>query len=373
MVNQQVLRGGASVTPTGHARLTYRNFFPASARWAFSGLRLARDADVSDARKLPAAPASVQLVPAADLASEKGFAKDVLAALRSRPRVLSPKYFYDEAGSLLFEEICRTREYYPTRAEAGLLRRCAGQMAALIPDGAALIEFGSGASEKTRLLLDATPRLAAYVPIDICADAMKRACEQLRERYPGLQLTPVVGDFTQPLSLPRQLMSQPRVGFFPGSTLGNFAPEEAVAFLRNARQVLGRQALFIVGVDLVKDPALLRAAYDDAGQVTARFNKNLLARMNRELNADFDLERFRHEARWNEQEKRIEMHLVSQADQQVTVAGQTFDFQAGESLHTENCHKFSPASLTGLAARAGWKVSHQWVSDAPEVALFCLR
>ncbi|WP_263263344.1 ergothioneine biosynthesis protein EgtB [Pseudomonas sp. RIT-PI-S] len=373
MVNQLILRGGASVTPPGHSRPSYRNFFPASARWAFSGLRLARD---SAGKRQPEPPrGSMSEVPAPREASAEGegFAAHVLAALNTRPRQLSPKYFYDEAGSLLFEAICRTAEYYPTRAEMALLRGCVGEMAALIPEGAALVEFGSGASEKTRLLLDAAPQLGAYVPIDICREALAGACEQLRQAYPALQLAPLADDFTRALHLPAQVARLPRVGFFPGSTLGNFTAEQAAAFLRGARRLLGRDAVFIIGVDLVKDPAILRAAYDDAEQVTARFNKNLLVRMNRELGANFNLEHFHHEARWNAVEQRIEMHLVSACEQQVTVHGQAFTFAQGETLHTENCHKFTPASFTALAARGGWKVSHQWVSEAPEVALFCLR
>ncbi|MBA1245184.1 ergothioneine biosynthesis protein EgtB [Pseudomonas japonica] len=372
MVNQMVLRGGANITPPGHSRETYRNFFPSSARWAFSGLRLARDS--RSPRSLGGARDTLAEVPqpVSEHTEDAGLQADVLTAMRSNPRQLSPKYFYDEAGSRLFEDICNTPEYYPTRAEIDLLQRCAGEIASLLPPGAALVEFGAGASEKIRLLLDAAPHLAAYVPIDICADALQRASNQLREAYPSLKLIPLVDDFTRALRLPEQIGKCPCVGFFPGSTLGNFTPDEAVAFLRGARRLLGRGASFIVGVDLVKAPEILEAAYDDAAQVTARFNKNLLVRINRELGADFNLDQFRHEARWNSAAQRIEMHLVSTTDQAVTIAGERFMFAAQESLHTENCHKFTPASLAGLAARAGWKVSHQWVSDAPEVALFRL-
>lgn len=372
MVNQQVLRGGASITSAGHTRLTYRNFFPASARWAFSSLRLARDVEStpggSSGRDTLAEAASS--VPTADV--NTSFAADVLAGLRAYPRALSPKYFYDEVGSRLFEAICQTPEYYPTRAEMALLRQCAGELAALMPEGTALVEFGSGASDKVRLLLDAAPHVQAYVPIDICADALQRAGEALGNAYPHVQMIPLVDDFTQAMHLPSAVARAPKVGFFPGSTLGNFTAEGAVTFLRNARRLLGRGARFIVGVDLVKDTAVLQAAYDDAAQATAGFNKNLLTRINRELGGTFDLDRFTHEARWNVDARRIEMHLVSTAHQQVTVAGEAFIFLPGESIHTENCHKFTPASLTGLAAQAGWKVSHQWISASPEVALFCL-
>ena len=363
MINQMVLRGGASVTSPGHARPAYRNFFAPGLRWMFSAVRLARDTR----------PALCN-GPETDGQDEerKAFAADVIVGLSAPQKNLSPKYFYDTLGSQLFEAICEAPEYYPTRAEAALLGSVAAQMAALIPDNAALIEFGSGASEKTRLLLDATPHLGAYVPIDICPNALDRACEQLRSAYPKLEIAPQVDDFTRVMRLPEATRDRPRVGFFPGSTLGNFTHDQAVDFLRATHHLLGRGARFIIGVDMVKDRAVLEAAYDDAGQVTARFNKNLLTRINRELGADFNLETFTHKAVWNAQYARIEMHLISQRDQIVHAAGQTFAFKAGESLHTENSHKFTVPSFTALAAQAGWKVSHQWLSDDPQVALFCL-
>ena len=363
MINQMILRGGASVTSPGHSRPTYRNFFAPGLRWMVSAVRLARDAR-------PAVCSG----PEADRqeVAHRAFATDVKQGLSAPQKSLSPKYFYDTLGSQLFEEICEAPEYYPTRAEAGLLKRVAHELAALIPAGAALVEFGSGASEKTRLLLDATPQLGAYVPIDICPNALQRACEQLRDAYPRLEIAPQVDDFTRVMHLPGAIGQRPRVGFFPGSTLGNFTPAQAVDFLRATHHLLGRHARFIIGVDMVKDPAVLEAAYDDAAGITARFNKNLLTRMNRELEADFDLAAFEHRAIWNAAQARIEMHLVSTRDQIVHAAGQAFAFKAGESLHTENSHKFTVQSFTGLAAQAGWKVSHQWLSDDPQVALFCL-
>jgi dimethylhistidine N-methyltransferase len=363
MINQMVLRGGASVTSPDHARPAYRNFFAPNQRWMFSAVRLARDSR----------PALCNGPETEGQDEErKAFAADVIVGLSASQKTLSPKYFYDTLGSQLFEDICEAPEYYPTRAEAALLTRVAAQMSALIPDDAALIEFGSGASEKTRLLLDATPQLGAYVPIDICPNALQRACEQLRSAYPTLQIAPQVDDFTKVMHLPEVTRERARVGFFPGSTLGNFTRPQAVEFLRATHYLLGRGARFIIGVDMVKDSAILEAAYDDAGQVTARFNKNLLTRMNRELDADFDLDTFTHKALWNAEHARIEMHLISQRDQIVHAAGQAFAFKAGESLHTENSHKFTVESFTALAAQAGWKVSHQWLSDDPQVALFCL-
>lgn len=366
MCNQFVLRGGCQFTPPAHARLTYRNFFPASARWARSGLRLARDAR-------PAALHPVGGGTGSALSPLAQFRRDVLAGLGGQPKWVAPKYFYDAAGSQLFEDICRLPEYYPTRAETALLRRIAPELASLIPAAAALVEFGSGASEKTRLLLDAAPHIGAYVPIDISDSALEGACLALKKRYPQLQLAPLVQDFTQPLQVPAALAGRPRVGFFPGSTLGNFSHEEAVAFLRGARQALGRDACFILGVDMLKPLAPLLAAYDDAAGVTAAFNKNLLARINRELGADFDLAAFDHQARWNAQHERVEMHLVARTAQAVNLDGQMFRFAAGESLHSENSHKFSVERVVALAAQAGWKVAGQWLSDAPQVGMFLLR
>jgi dimethylhistidine N-methyltransferase len=306
-------------------------------------------------------------------AAADGFAADVILGLSARNKQLPPKYFYDATGSRLFGEICRTDEYYVTRSESVLLRNIAAEIAAGIPNGAALVEFGSGESAKTRLLLDAAPQLSTYVPIDISADALYEASARLSQDYPQLSIAPVVADFTGHFRLPAAVDGHPRIGFFPGSTIGNFDRDGAVRFLRSVRQGLGMRAALLVGVDLIKDPSTLIAAYDDSGGVTARFNKNILTRINRELGGDFDLDAFDHLALWNAAHSRVEMHLVSRKDQIVNAAGNAFAFRRGERLHTENSHKFSVAMFTRLAAEAGWFAYKTWISDAPRVAVFRLE
>lgn len=351
MANQMVLRGGAFATPPGHARPSYRNFYYPEQRWMFSGVRLARD--LKD--------------------GAESFERDLTVALSRSRKAISPKWFYDERGSALFEEITRLPEYYPTRTEAALLKAIAPELAAEIPDGAVLIEFGSGASEKTRTVLDAVRGLFAYVPVDISVEALAEAADRIRADYPGLVVEPLAGDFTGPLDPPELLKGRPRVGFFPGSTIGNFEPEEARAFLRAVRMLLGPGAVFVVGVDLVKDAETLERAYDDAAGVTAAFNKNLLVRANGELGADFDLDAFAHRAVWNPARSRVEMHLVSLRDQVVSVAGRSFAFVEGETLHTENSHKFTPEGFEALAESAGWRKARAWTSTGPAFAVFLLK
>ena len=239
------------------------------------------------------------------------FARDVIAGLTARPKRLSPKYFYDEAGSRLFEEITALPEYYPTRCELSILRAHAADMADLLPPKTALIEFGSGSSKKARLMLDAAPAIEAYVPVDISAEWLSEEAARLRRDYPRLAVLPVAADFTQAFPCRDAIAALARAGFFPGSTIGNFETHQACAFLQHAARILGPDALLIVGIDLVKDAKTLTAAYNDAAGVTAKFNLNLLARINRELGADFDLSKFCHQAFYNRERQRIEMHLAS--------------------------------------------------------------
>ena len=285
------------------------------------------------------------------------FASDVIAGLSAQPKTLLPKYFYDAAGSQLFEDITQLPEYYPTRTELGILRANARQLAELAPKDAALIEFGAGSAVKAKILLNAAPQIGAYVPVDISAEFLADEARRLERDVPRVAVFPVAADFTTAFELPAAVRHRPCIGFFPGSTIGNFEPPQAKAFLRKAARILGPDALFIVGADRVKDEDILHAAYNDAAGVTARFNLNLLTRINRELGGDFDLAAFRHDARYNRSLARIEMHLESTARQVAHVRNVAFHFAPGETIHTESSHKFTVASFTALAADAGWAVS----------------
>lgn len=294
------------------------------------------------------------------------FARALLAGLAQRPRAVAPKFFYDAAGSALFDRICELPEYYPTRTELEILSRHARAMADCIGRDAELVEFGAGSSRKVRLLLDALEGrgVRRYVPVDISVEHLAGAVARLRADYPGLEVLPLAADFTRPLGLPGRggAPAARRVGFFPGSSIGNFTPAEAEAFLRTTAPLLAGGGL-LIGVDLVKDPAVLHAAYNDAEGVTAAFNLNLLARANRELGADFDLDGFAHYAYYEPRLRRVEMHLHSRRAQRVRVCGRAFDFAEGESLHTENSCKYSVEGFRALARRAGFAPGAVWCDD----------
>jgi dimethylhistidine N-methyltransferase len=318
-------------------------------------------------------PALARVAPTLEPAkTAAAFAADVLAGLQAEPKSLPAKYFYDSAGSRLFDLISQSPEYYPTRTELGILREHAADIAARLPDQGALVEFGSGSSIKASILLSAAPQLAAYVPVDISSEVLHHEAEVLRRSFPDLTVVPVDADFCQPFELPAELARLARAGFFPGSTIGNFEPHEACTFLRNAGRILGRGAAFIVGVDLVKDRAVLHAAYNDAAGLTAKFNLNLLARINRELGANFNLNCFEHHAFFNRERSRIEMHLASVKRQKVKILGETIEFRAGETIHTENSYKYTPASFTALARGSGWTVQALWTDEKKYFAVYFL-
>jgi dimethylhistidine N-methyltransferase len=302
-----------------------------------------------------------QQPPDAEAADHDHFSADVLHGLAKTPKRVPAKYFYDDAGSLLFERITDLPEYYPTRCEMSILRERAAEIAKLIPDGAALVEFGAGANKKARILLQAAPQIGVYVPVDICGEMIAREAAELRPDFPQLKVIPVTADFTQDFDLPAEVKAAPlRVGFFPGSTIGNFEPHEAAKFLRHAGRILGSGAILIIGVDLIKPVEVLKAAYNDKAGITAKFNLNLLKRINRELGGTFKLDCFEHHAFYNRERNRIEMHLASLKRQKVKVAGETIDFRAGETIHTENSYKYSVESLSALARGVGWAPAGAW-------------
>jgi dimethylhistidine N-methyltransferase len=292
----------------------------------------------------------------ADEGSE--FLGDLQRALAGPPHAISPKYFYDAEGSRLFDRICDLPEYYPTRTERALLVEHADAIAQVAGTGADLVEFGAGSCSKVRLLLPALqPR--RYLPIDISTEHLVEAAVGLRREHPGLHVQPVAADYTATVRLPDPLPGARRVGFFPGSTIGNFTPEEALQFLRGTARLL-RGGGLLLGADLVKDPAVLHAAYNDAQGVTAAFNLNLLARANRELGTSFDLDAFWHSAFYNAAQQRIEMHLVSRVRQEVVVGGERYVLDQGQALHTENSYKFSIDGLRRLAIQAGFRPGPVW-------------
>ena len=290
---------------------------------------------------------------------------EALAGLSRPQKTLPAKLFYDDAGCRLFQRITELPEYYVTRTEFSVLRRIAPELAMLLPSRGLLVEYGASEESKAELLLrqnhhDGAALFQVYVPIDIAAPALQSLRNRLQYSHPELGVHPIAMDFQCPLELPPTLSSLPRLGFFPGSTIGNMEPAEARRFLTQARQTLGAGARFLIGVDLRKDPEVLVPAYDDSAGVTAAFNRNLLVRLNRETDADFDPGAFDHLALWNARESRIEMHLVSRHQQLVHVGGHRIRFAAGETIHTENSYKHSPEGFASLATAAGWEHSTMW-------------
>jgi len=300
---------------------------------------------------------------------DRSVADAALAGLQAPRKTLPAKLFYDEEGCRLFYKITELPEYYLTRAEQAPLAEASAHVAQCLPAGSALVEYGASSEDKALPLLDARNRngdaiFSRYVPIDIAAPALDGMRSRLASTHPALSVMPVIADFTEPVALPQTLGGQPSLGFFPGSTIGNLEPNQAAAFLRRARAALAPGSQFLLGADMRKDPAVLLPAYDDPAGVTAAFNLNLLARLNREAGANFDLARFRHRAVWNDAESRIEMHLVSTADQTVHVAGVAIAFAPGETIHTENSYKHAPERMASIAARGGWRLARRWTDRA---------
>jgi dimethylhistidine N-methyltransferase len=311
----------------------------------------------------PASGTSLKSVPAPP-ATDPQFEAEVLEGLDDDPKHIPSIWLYDRRGSELFEEITEVAEYYPTRTETRLLAGLAPELESEIGGVHTLVEIGSGSSRKTRLLLAAMHSLKRYVPVDISAEFLHDAAAGLARDFPHVDVQPVVADFTQPFGLPAAGAatddSAGNLGFFPGSTIGNFTPDAATALMTQLGRTLGARSRLLIGVDTTQDPALLIPAYDDAAGVTADFDLNLLDRINRELDGDFDRRGFRHLARHDPQHGRIEMHLVSQRAQQVRVRGRTFTFAAGETIHTENCYKYSPAKFLQMAHAAHWRCERSW-------------
>lgn len=292
------------------------------------------------------------------------FASDVLDGLRARPRRLKSKYFYDERGSKLFDEICRLDEYYLTRCETRIMRKFASEMGQQLGPRVQVVEYGSGSSIKTRTLLDALIDPVAYVPVDISYEHLMRSAGAIADDYPNLEVMPLCADFTQPFAPPSPDRKPERIAvYFPGSTIGNFDEEHALMLLRQIRHQCGERGDLLIGFDLQKDRKIMEAAYNDARGVTAQFNLNLLHRMNRELDADFDLDRFEHLAYYNEASEAIETYIVSRADQVVTVAGEDFRFSEGERISTEYSHKYTIEGFAELAARVGLEFDQHWTDS----------
>jgi L-histidine Nalpha-methyltransferase len=301
---------------------------------------------------------------------DQTFLDDVVAGLSSNPKTLPCKYLYDARGSELFDAICELQDYYPTRADLEATEDNIAAIVERVGPNARLVELGSGSSTKTRVLLDHLPDLTAYVPIDISPEPLARSAASLRQAYPQLEVQPVEGDYTKPLGLPDPSPATVKtVVYFPGSTIGNFHPPDAIAFMRRLRELVLPHGAVLIGVDLHKDSAVLERAYDDSEGVTAQFNLNLLHRMQRELAAKFDLDAFAHRARYDEDKRRIEMHLVSKDAQQIVIGGHRFDMAAGETIRSEVSYKYAVEDFARLSAEAGLTVDAVWTDRLSRFSL----
>lgn len=300
---------------------------------------------------------------------------EVIAGLKQPEKTISPKFFYDERGSQLFEAITELPEYYPTGTELGILRDNVAEIAGLVGPQASLIEFGSGSSLKTRVLLENLEQLAAYVPVDISAEPLLEASGKIREEFPRLDVRPVVADFTKPFTLPEPaVMPLRNIVYFPGSTIGNFTHDAAHELLEVMHEEAGEDGALLIGVDLQKDPEIIERAYNDSQGVTAAFNLNVLRRLNREFGADFRLDAFSHSAEYNRREGRVELRLVNAEEQDVTIGDEEITIEADEAILTEYSHKYTMDGFAAMAARAGFAVQKVW-TDADELfsVQYCTR
>ena len=300
--------------------------------------------------------------------ADPAFRDDVLAGLAAPIPAVPARWLYDKRGSELFEEITRLPTYYPTRTETALLKQIIPELASRVPKGMAVVEFGAGSAAKTPLLLEAIAP-AAYAPVDISPDYLSGATFDISASFQGLPVLPIEADFVKPFSLPNEIADHPKLGFFPGSTIGNFVPRSATDLLRHFRALLGTGSLLLIGMDTVKPIERLIAAYDEPEGVTAAFNLNLLDRINRELEGTIPVEAFQHQARWNDILSRIEMHLLATRDVDFTVCGQPFAFRSGETIHTENSHKYGRRGARLLLLAGGWTPIAEWTDGAEDFSI----